>query len=102
MEPNNATVVLLGMGTVFLGLIALVLISLLMSGIVRLLEKGKKPAKEPAAPVQPVPARPLAPAKTQDIADRGAFMAAISAAVAQEMGADVNAIRILSVKKLES
>ena len=54
--------------------------------------------KEPAAPAA-APAVPAAPAANA-IPNRQAMIAAISAAVAEDMGTDPAGIRILSVKKL--
>ena len=54
---------------------------------------GGTNAAQPAA--VPVPA-----ARNDAIPNRQAMIAAISAAIAEEEGADLNAIRILSVKKL--
>ena len=101
-EPNSAIVVLLGIGTVFVGLVLLIAICYLMSAVVRAIEKPKASQAAPAAAPKAAPAAaPAAPAAQSIIpGDRGAFMAAVSAAIAEDMGKDVNAIRILSVKKL--
>ncbi len=82
-------VILLGMGIVFIGLICIVLFCTLMSTIIRSIEKNKKPAPAVAAPVAAAP-----------IANRGEFIAAVSVAIAEELGTDVSAIRIVSVKPM--
>ena len=82
-------VVLLGLGTVFVGLISIVILCWLMGKIVSPAEK-KKASPEPAAP---------APAAA-GIPNRPELAAVISCVVAEELGADVSAIRILSLKKL--
>jgi len=38
--------------------------------------------------------------RTEQIPNRGEFVAAISAAIAEDMGKDVSSIRILSIKKI--
>jgi len=89
-EPNIVFVILMGMCTVLLGLTCIVFLCMLMSYVVSKLAK-------PDAPSKAVPA-PAAPAA---IENRGELVAAIAAAVAEELGADVSAIRILSLKKIE-
>ena len=72
----------LGFGTVFVGLICLILIIELMS-----VAFSRVNAKKAAA---------------QEIADRGQFIAAVSAAIATSIGSDVSGLRILSVKKINN
>ena len=89
----NTFVVAMGIGTVFFGLICIIILSSLMSAICTKL--GKKNAAAPAA----APAVPAAPA-VDVIPNRQAMIAAISAAVAEDMGTDPAGIRIMSVKKM--
>ena len=89
----NTFVVAMGIGTVFFGLICIIILSCLMSAICTKL--GKKNAVVPAAAA----AVPAAPA-VDVIPNRQAMIAAISAAVAEDMGTDPAGIRILSVKKI--
>ena len=89
-EPSNAFVVALGMGTVFTGLVCIVILCSIMSAICNKLVA--KPAKAAPAP------KAQAPAKVQ-IANKGEFVAAIAAAIAEETGEDVSGIRILSIKQ---
>lgn len=89
---NPAFVVLMGIGTVFFGLICIILLCMAMSAICRSL--GGDPV--PAAPA----AAPTAPAASAAIPNRQAMIAAIAAAIAEEEGTDLSGIRILSVKKL--
>ncbi len=91
-EYNLGVVVLLGVGIVFAGLICIVILCLLMGKVVRLLEKKEAPAAEPA-PVAVAPA-------TQAIPNRPELVAAISCCLAEELGTDVSAIRIVSLKKV--
>ena len=91
MDYNHLFVCLMGMGTVFFGLICLVALSTLMSAVLR--SVGKQPAvSAPPVPVTTVPA--AGAAITPEL------IAAISAAVAEDLGTDVTGIRILSVKPL--
>ena len=93
MDVSSGFVVLMGIGTVFFGLICIIALSLAMSAICR--------SMGGAAPVVAAPAAPAAPAaRTDAIPNRQAMIAAISAAIAEDMGTDISGIRILSVKKL--
>lgn len=84
----------LGFGTVFVGLICLILIIKLMSVIL-----AAKPVKDKSdAPVGQQASAPAAAAP--EIENRGQFIAAVSAAIAAAMGTDVTGLRILSVKKV--
>ena len=83
MDYSSLFVCLMGMGTVFFGLICLIVLTTLMSAIC-----GR--GHSPAAPVPAVPAAPPAQA----------LAAAIAAAVAEDLGTDITGIRILSLKKL--
>lgn len=89
MDYSKVFVCLMGMGTVFFGLICLIALTYIMSAIVRKAEKSK-PA--PAAVPAPVPA--AAPVNQAEL------IAAISAALAEELGTDITGIRILSLKKV--
>ena len=89
MEYSNLFVCLMGMGTVFFGLICLIVLTMIMGKIV-----GGRAAPAVAAPA-PAAAAPAAPeGNRQEIA------AAVAAAIAEELGTDVTGIRILSMKKL--
>ena len=88
---NIGTVVLLGMGIVFAGLICIVILCVLMGKVVRLLEKKEEPAA--SAPAAAPVAAPAA------IPNRQELVAAISCCLAEELGTDVSAIRIVSLKK---
>ena len=94
-------VLVLGMGTVFFGLICLIVLTRLMS---KLLGEGKeapaKAAAPAAAPAAPAAAAAPVQAATPDAADRKAFDAAIMAAIATYMGKDVNGLRIHSIKQV--
>ena len=91
-EPSNIFVVALGVGTVFVGLICIVILCEIMSAICNKFIV-KAPKAQPA--VAPAPQTP----KKAQIANKGEFVAAIAAAIAEETGEDVSGIRILSIKQ---
>ena len=96
IDPNSissGTVVLMGMGTVFFGLICLIFICKIMGAVFGKMSKNSKEAPK-SAPVS-APAVAQAP-----IENKGELVAAISAAVAESMGTDVSKIRIHSIKKI--
>ena len=74
MEYSNLFVVLMGLGTVFAGLLCIILLVTLMSWV----------CNRTAAPSAVTPP----------------MMAAIAAAIAEDMGTDISAIRIVSIKKV--
>ncbi len=85
-EYSNLTVCLMGMGVTFVGLICLIFLVMLMGK----LAGGQKAAPAPA-PV-PAPAQPAA--------NRQEIIAAVAAAIAEELGTEVSAIRIVSFKRI--
>ncbi len=90
-------VVVMGIGTVFIGLICLIaLISALGAVMKRVNEKQEA---EKAAVRAAMPAH-AAPAAGDAIPNRGELVAAISVALAEELGKDVKAIRIHSIKRV--
>lgn len=89
---DNAYVVLLGMGTVFVGLICLVFICKCMSIVVQKLEGIETKAQDVKTPV---PQNTDAP-----IADRQAIIAASCAVIAEELGEDVKNIKVVSFKRV--
>ena len=88
-QYSNLFVCLMGMGTVFFGLICLIVLTMIMGKIV-----GGRAVPAVAAPA-PAAAAPAAPeGNRQEIA------AAVSAAIAEELGTSITGIRIVSMKKL--
>lgn len=87
MEYSNLFVCLMGLGTVFVGLVCIILLVTLMSLVCR--STSDKPAPAPAAPVS----APKAGTSPE-------LIAAVSAAIAEEMGTDISAIRIISMKQI--
>lgn len=86
--PLWLSTMLLGLGTVFFGLICLIFIIRLMSLIVRAIDKNKAAAPKAQQ------------AEVDEIPERGALCAAISACVATVMGEDVKGLRIVSIKRV--
>lgn len=86
---NSFFVCLMGIGTVFFGLVCIILLTKVMSAVCG---KGSQTAA-PAAPV-------AAPAAKAAPAEDASLIAAVSAVIAEEMGTSVNGIRILSMKKI--
>ena len=86
MTYSNLFVCLMGIITVFIWLVCIVFLTNLLSYMCR--EKERPPKKTP-----PTPAEKLAE-------NRQELIAVLSAAIAEDMGRDVSAIRILSVKKI--
>ena len=84
MEYSNLFVVLMGICTVFIGLICIIAIVSIMGAICRKLVK----------PTQAMPAAVPQQGTTPEM------IAAVAAAIAEDMGTDVSAIRITSIKKI--
>ena len=91
-DTNVAFVCAMGIITVFVGLICLIFVCKLLGMLV----KGN--SEQPQAQAAPIVAP--APVCEQPIENKQELLAAISAAVAEELGTDINGIRILSFKKL--
>lgn len=93
MEVNNLFVCVMGMGVTFTGLICLIFLTMVMGKIVNQLGGAEMPVKAPPAPIPPA-------AAPEAIPNRQELIAAISAALAEELGTDITGIRILSLKKI--
>ena len=85
MEYSNVFVCLMGMGTVFFGLICLIVLTSLLGWICTRLQKD--------VPVSSIPAG-------AESSLNEAALAAITAVFAEELGTPSDGIRILSLKKL--
>ncbi len=101
MELSSTFVCIMGMATVFAGLICLIVICFLLSLIARNTAKENPKKTETAAPSLAVsPEKAVCSAPAQAIENREELVAAISAAIAEELGQDVKNIRILSLRKI--
>ena len=87
MNVSPVFVILMGMGVTFVGLTTLILLVTLMGKVCGAV---KKPAPVAAAPA----------AESIPAADKGALIAAVSAAIAEDLGTDVSAFRIVSMKRV--
>lgn len=86
---SNLFVCLMGMGTVFVGLICIVFICMIMSIIIRTTQKTAKTSVAPTGSVSNTP-----------IANKQEIVAAVCAVIAHETGAEAKNIRVLSFKKI--
>ena len=102
MQNEIATwfVVVMGMGTVFIGLVCLIILITIMGAIMKRVNAKQEAAM--AAARAKMPPRPSSPAAAASdvIPNRGELVAAISVALAEELGKDVKAIRIHSIKRV--
>ena len=89
-DQNVLFVCAMGLGTVFVGLILLIFVCKVMGLFV-----GSK-SNESSAPVL----KPITPVAEKPIENKQELIAAISVALAEELGTDVSGIRIHSIKKL--
>ena len=88
---DNLYVVGMGLGVVFVGLIAIIILCYIIGAICMSSGKMEETAAVSAPAAAPAPA---------PIENRQEIIAAVSAALAEEMGTDISAIRILSFKKI--
>ena len=94
-ELSGPFVVLMGMGTVFVGLICIIVLVVVMGKIIGAIAKDT-PAPA-AAPAAPSPAPVSAPT---EIPNRPEFVAAVSAAIAEDLVTDISKIQIHSIKRI--
>lgn len=95
-ELSGAFVVCMGMGTVFVGLICIIILITLMGKIINAVAKDEKAKPEPAA-LKPAAASAPIPA---EIPNRPEFVAAVAAAIAEDLGTDISKIQIHSIKRI--
>lgn len=99
-EPNMFTVCALGIGIVFSGLIAIIILCKILGVLCRILEKtnnGKAEKTEVKSSADSPVAAVSAPVQ---IPNRRETVAAVAAAIAEDLGTDVSAIRIVSIEKI--
>ena len=89
---SNWFVVAMGLGTVFVGLICIVFITKIMSFCC----KGAAKKEEKPAPAM----KAAVPAPAAEIANKQEFVAAVSAAIAEYSGKDMEGLRIISIKRI--
>ena len=84
----------MGMGITFFGLVCIIVLCSVMSAILK--NKGANKNEETTA----APVAATQPVQEAQIPNREEMVAALSAVIAEELGKDVSAIRIVSLKKL--
>lgn len=87
----------LGVGIVFIGLIAIIILCKILGALCQINAKLPEKSKEQASSVTPV--TPVKAAGPVEIPNRRETIAAISVAIAEDLGTDVSAIRIVSIEK---
>ena len=98
-NPSVAFVCLLGIAVVFIGLACIIGVILLMNFSVSRIKSPEKEQKQ-QSPTSPAPQAPVSQASGSQIQNRGEIIAAVCAAVAEENGTDISAIRVISFKKI--
>lgn len=86
-------VTLMGIGTVFFGLVCIIVLTTIMGAV---LKSNAKPAPAPAA--TPKAAAPAAPAV--DTAKEQEILAAVIAAVTEDLGPSASRMQITSINKI--
>ncbi len=87
-EINNAFVVVMGIGTVFIGLICIIIVCKTVGVFCNI--GAKKGVDE----------KSVSPYAPEIIENKEEIIAAVTAACAEDMGKDVSALRVLSFKKI--
>lgn len=87
---GNWVVCCFGLGLTFIGLICIILICSIMGVLCKKFIKGAPEVSE---------AKIAVPAKKAEIANKGEFVAAVAAAIAEDIGTDVSGIKVLSIKQ---
>lgn len=93
LAPDDWTLVGLGMGVVFAGLIALIAICYLLAAVF-----GGESKKEPVQ--QTGAAAPVVAGEPGRIENRDELAAVVAVAIAQEMGCEPEGLRIHSIRKI--
>lgn len=93
-QISDVTVFGFGFALVFVGLICIIAICSIVGALCkRFIKEDGQPAKEAVKPAN-------VPKASANNKNKGEIVAAISAAIAEELGIDVSGIRICSIKKL--
>ncbi len=93
MEIANWFVIVMGLVTVFVGLICIIIICSVMGALCKTFIKEDNTQQTTAKSVQTV-------SESSEIPDRQKLIAASCAVIAEELGTDVEAIKVLSFKKM--
>lgn len=95
MEYSSLFVTLMGIGTVFFGLICIIFLTMAMGAIL----KGKEKAPAAAAAAAAAPAAAPAPAPAPQ-GMQPEIVAAITAALSEEVGISSRSMNIVNIKKI--
>ena len=87
---SNAFVVCMGIGTVFVGLILIIIMCKIVSFLCKIFIKPE---------IEPTVNRPVN-SGGGEVKNRQEIIAAVCAACAEDMGTDISALRVVSFKKL--
>lgn len=104
---NDFVIAGLGIATVFVALICIIFICMIMGAIFsRFADKPKAKSEPKSTPAAGAPAQSAAPVSVPEaryvpakIENRGAFVAAVSAVIAEDLGCDISRIRIHSIRQ---
>jgi len=91
-------VIVMGMGTVFIGLVCIVLLCKILGAVCSLFDGKKTDSKEIATPELQTVSTQQSPSPA--FPNRQEVIAAIGAAIAEECGVEVEAIRIKSIRRI--
>ena len=94
MELSNAMVVCIGIGTVFFGLVSIVILCYIMSAVCKTLVKDKPTVAADSSNAV------TAPTSAAPIVNKQEIIAASCAVIAEELGTEANNIRVLSFKRI--
>ena len=94
MEYSSLFVTLMGIGTVFFGLICIIFLTMAMGAIL----KGKEKAPAAAACTALLPPPPAPAPKPQGMQPE--IVAAITAALSEEVGISSRSMNIMNIKKI--
>lgn len=94
-ELSNAMVIGLGIGTVFIGLICLIVICYIMGAVCNGFKKDGKQSADNGGTNAPAQS-----GANQPIANKQEVLAACCAVIAEELGTEANNIKVLSFKRV--
>lgn len=90
---DNLYVLQYGLGLVFIGLICIIFICMITGYLCRKFAPDKAVEVKSEAVAQAEPA-------SEQIPNKGEFVAAVCSAIAEELGTSISALRVHSIKKL--
>ncbi len=98
---SNTFVCVMGISTVFIGLICIVLICNLLSLVLKLVTKTDNASSPVAATTAPIAAaNTAAPQMNLTPAEKSAVVAGICACIAEELGTEASNIKVVSFKRV--